>query len=178
MLTGCASTSSEDVWVSQDNFLEPPAYQELIELESKPSDAVCNNKECNKAVSSSDTLYRAILLNEDNYSEYLIGVWSGGDCLNDRWLADNNDQFDSQYPLDDGMYAWSGNYFFNGSVYVEDGINADGGKEWNEAYLYFLPETGLLIYKGIKNFESYNQDGSINYTYYDGSDFFYFKRCQ
>jgi len=50
-------------------------------------------------------------------------------------------------------------------------------KELNEAYLYYLPSIQKLIYKGIKSFESYRENGTVEYTYYSGPDFFYFKHC-
>lgn len=74
-------------------------------------------------------------------------------------------------------YKWSGKYLFKDTTYIEDGTNSQGGKGWNEAHLYYVPEIELLIYKGTKSFDSFNKNGCIKYAYYTGPDFYYFRRC-
>lgn len=163
--------------VSKTNFLEFPFYKEGDELTSIPVGAKCTGEECNELSISNRLYYRAVLLDNENYKGFLPGVWSGGDCNNDRWSMDDNGKFESYYPTDDGEYKWSGKYYFNSAIYIEDGVDSQGGKEWNEARLYYVPATRVLIYKGTKGFESFNADGSINYTHYKGPDYYYFRRC-
>ena len=180
---GCATNDIKtveargDLFVSKDNFLEFPFYKEIDEFDSIPAEAKCSTEECDEFDLFGKLYYKAVLLSEGNNTDYAVGIWSGGNCVSDQWSMDINGNFISQYPLDDGMYKWSGKYFFKGKKYIEDGVDSQGGKEWNEAYLYYVPENGMLIYKGIRSFDSFNKDGSIKYTHYSGPDFYYFRRC-
>lgn len=183
IITGCASNEIKkgaiegDLFVSKSNFLEFPFYKEIEELDSIPNDGECLTEQCNQFILNGRPYYKAVLLNEDIYANYLIGIWSGGDCVSDQWVMDTEGNFNSYYPLDGSDYRWSGKYFFKDNTYIEDGEDSEGGKEWNEAHLYYVPENGLLIYKGTKSFDSFNEDGSIKYIYYSGPDFYYFRRC-
>jgi hypothetical protein len=180
---GCATSdikpndAKDTLFVSKNNFLEFPFYKEIDELYSVPNGGKCTTEECNEFVASDKLYYKAVLLNGNNYTDYLIGVWSGGDCITDQWSMNTSGNFSSHYPLDGGIYEWSGKYSFKDKTYIEDGADSKGDKEWNEAHLYYVPATELLIYKGTKSFDSFNTDGSIKYIYYTGPDFYYFRRC-
>ena len=184
LLAGCASSrvvdrmDVGDLWVSKDNFLESPLYMEVHEFSDKPDEATCHSSECNSITYNEAIFYRAILMKESNYQSYLLGIWSSGNCVDDHWFVGTDDSFSSHYPQDGGMYSLSGTYSFNRDVYIEDGFNGDNGKEINEVYLYYLPSTGMLIYKSIKSFDSYREDGSIKYMTYSGPEYFYFQRCK
>lgn len=168
----------KEIWVSGDNFMELPHYQAIQEINDRPTGASCLSDSCNKAMIDEEVFYRAILLSNDNYSARLVGAWTGSTCDNDWWKLDDAGFFDSSYPLDGEAYSWHGEYLFKDGRYIEEGVNDDGEKELNEAYLYFVPDTEVVIYKGVRSFESYNEDGSINYLYYRDDDFLYFDKCE
>ena len=168
---------AEDLFVYEGNFLEFPNYKEIGELNEIPKDSTCEDPECLSFVSEGKRYFKTFLLNQSNYEKIAIGDWSGGDCEVDLWSMDNEGNLRSHYPLDGEIYSWEGTYKFTDQLYLEDAINNDGEIEKNEAKLYYLPKYAVIIYKGTRSLESIDEQGKENYIYYEGPDFFYFKKC-
>ena len=127
----------KEIWIPEDNFLNPPNYMDKVELTSRPASSQCVNELCNSVVVDQKQYYRATAIDSLNYKKYLVGKWTGGDCLTDFWIARENNTFRSQYPDENGLYAWQGNYEFVDHVYHEIGVNSKSNTPENsKAYLY------------------------------------------
>lgn len=172
---------AEELFVYEGNFLQFPSYKEVLELTAFPVNAICEDKECLSFTHEDKRFYKTILLTSDNYRSIAIGTWSGGDCKLDRWEMSPNGQFKSQYPQKTqktGIYSWSGKYTFTDKYHIEDAINNDGKKEWHEAKLFYLEKLDIMIYKGIRSLDGLDENGKEKYFYYEGPDYYYFRRCE
>ncbi|MDI9246954.1 hypothetical protein [Marinobacter sp. CHS3-4] len=166
--------SLADLWVSKGNFGELPFYTERDER--KKIDG-CSGEVCETGLILKKTYFKANLVSNESDLKKLFGVWTGGDCQSDTWKLKKDGGFASKYPLEGEIYSWSGSYFLEQGVYVEEGKNNKGEREYNEAYLYYVPAKDLLIYKGLRGFDGYDQHGNEKFVEFSGPDFYYFRRC-
>ena len=169
--------NNSKLYLSEQNFLAFPNYKEISELRKIPSEAKCVTSVCDVFQYNGERYFESYLLNANNFSR-VIGTWSGGDCDSDTWLMTKEGNLESQYPLDGEIYSWSGKFEFIGNLYIENAINNRNEKEVNEANLYYIESADIIVYKGIRSFDSVDKNGNEKYIHYEGPDYFYFKRCK
>jgi hypothetical protein len=166
-----------DIYINVGSLNNFPNYSETGELETIPEQHTCVDSECESFVSNNNTFLHAVLINSSNYLDILPGTWTGGSCSSDSWTMDESGNFNSRFPVREGVKAWSGTYRFENNLYIEDGFNNDNKKEYNQAHLYYIAASENLIYKGYSGYQSTDENGEDIYNYYEGPDFFFFRRC-
>lgn len=176
--SGMQETENEPVsWVAEENFRDFPEYLEISVLHELPPAARCQNPSCNRVAIDRNKYLKAILITEENYESIIIGTWTGGDCAVDFWHMSASGDFSSQYPQNNEIYAWAGQYSFINDVYREIGKNNSNKAEHNEANLYYVPHRDQIIFRGTRSLTGEDNNGKPVFTYYEEPVYFYFKRC-
>ncbi len=160
---------TQETWISEKNFDVRPNYVNKSELEYSDIENHCKlDKACEKIILNNTIYYKSISIDDANYEKLILGMWTGGRCTDDFWSMSKDMTFNSQYPIEDGIYARSGTYSFKNGIYSEIATNAETGlPEISSARIFYLPALNRLIYKGIPK-----------ETYPDRQDYFYFDQCK
>ena len=167
--------SQADLWAWKGNFEELPFYTEIDE---RTVITGCSGDICEEGALFKKIYLRANLVSDKLELAKIFGTWSGGDCKSDTWRLQRDGKFASKFPLEGEIYSWSGNYSLANGIYIEEGKNNKGDREYNEANLYYVPAKDVIIYKGLRGLNGYDENGNEKFVEYSGPEFYYFRRCE